>query len=156
MEPAWSGHALAIVPTYNERENITRLVAELRSLPGDVRVLVVDDNSPDGTGALVEEMAATDAGVRIIHREGKLGLGTAYKAGFHYGLANGYEYICTMDADYSHNPQSLPALLQAAARRSRSGGGQPVRGGRQGGRLDVAARADQFCCEQAGPCVPWR
>ena len=114
MEPVWSGHVLAIVPTYNERENITRLVADLRALPGDVHVLVVDDNSPDGTGELVDEMTALDSGVHIIHRPGKLGLGTAYKAGFGFGLANEYEYICTMDADFSHDPRSLPALLQAA------------------------------------------
>ena len=115
MKPVWSGQALVIVPTYNERENITRLVADLCALPGDIRVLVVDDNSPDGTGSLVDEMADTDDGVQVIHRSGKLGLGTAYKAGFAFGLANEYEYICTMDADFSHNPHSLPSLLDAAA-----------------------------------------
>ena len=113
--PSWAGQALAIVPTYNERENIARLVAELRGLPGDVRVLVVDDASPDGTGAIVDALAADDAGVEVIHRSGKLGLGTAYKAGFAHGLAREYTYLCTMDADFSHDPQSLPALLDAAA-----------------------------------------
>jgi dolichol-phosphate mannosyltransferase len=114
MEPVWSGQALVIVPTYNERENISRLVADLRSLPGDVRVLVVDDNSPDGTGTLAEQMAAADSGVHVIRRQGKLGLGTAYRVGFRFGLEHGYEYVCTMDADFSHDPHSLPALLQAA------------------------------------------
>ena len=114
-EPVWAGQALAIVPTYNERENITRLVTELRGLSGNVRVLVVDDASPDGTGALADALAAADPGVEVIHRSGKLGLGTAYKAGFAHGLANQYSYICTMDADFSHDPQSLPALLDAAA-----------------------------------------
>ncbi len=106
---------LMIVPTYNERENVRQLVSQLRALPGDVHVLVVDDDSPDGTGALVDEMAAHDPGVVILHRAGKLGLGTAYKAGFAYGLAHAYQYICTMDADFSHNPASLPAIVEKAA-----------------------------------------
>lgn len=105
---------LMIVPTYNERENILELVSQLRALPIDVHVLVVDDGSPDGTGALVDEMAAQDAGVAVLHRAGKLGLGTAYKAGFAYGLARQYQYICTMDADFSHNPASLPAMIEKA------------------------------------------
>ena len=105
---------LMIVPTYNERENIGELVSQLRALPIDVHVLVVDDGSPDGTGALVDEMSAEDAGVVALHRAGKLGLGTAYKAGFAYGLARAYQYICTMDADFSHNPSSLPALIEKA------------------------------------------
>lgn len=132
MEPVWSGQALAIVPTYNEKENIARLVTELRSLPGDVSVLVVDDNSPDGTGALVDTMATSDCGIHAIHRPGKLGLGTAYKAGFAFGLANDFEYICTMDADFSHDPSSLPDLLRAAA-----GGADLVVGSRYvpGGKL---------------------
>jgi glycosyltransferase involved in cell wall biosynthesis len=115
MTPSWSGAVLMIVPTYNERENLPTLVRQLRGLPGDVHVLVVDDNSPDGTGALAEALAQSDPGVRVVHRAGKLGLGTAYKAGFAHGLARGYDYICTMDADFSHNPASLPALLDKAA-----------------------------------------
>jgi dolichol-phosphate mannosyltransferase len=108
-------NVLMIVPTYNERENIRQLVSELRSLPIDVHVLVVDDGSPDGTGVIADEMAAQDPGVAVLHRSGKLGLGTAYKAGFAYGLARPYQYICTMDADFSHNPASLPALVEKAA-----------------------------------------
>jgi glycosyltransferase involved in cell wall biosynthesis len=103
-----------IVPTYNERENLPQLVYELRRLPGDLHVLVVDDNSPDGTGALADALAAQDAGVAVLHRRGKLGLGTAYQVGFAYGLARDYLYICTMDADFSHNPASVPALLAQA------------------------------------------
>ena len=110
-----AGQALAIVPTYNERENLARLVARLRSLPGDIHVLIVDDNSPDGTGEIADAIAASDGGVHVLHRAGKLGLGTAYRAGFHYGLEQGFHYLCTMDADFSHNPDSLLALLAKAA-----------------------------------------
>ena len=104
-----------VVPTYNERENLARLVGRLRALPGDVHVLVVDDSSPDGTGAIAAAIAACDPGVHVLHRAGKLGLGTAYRAGFRYGLEHGYDYICTMDADFSHSPESLPALIDKAA-----------------------------------------
>ena len=112
---SWQSQAIMIVPTYNERENLAKLVARLRSLPGDVHVLVVDDNSPDGTGAIADAIAASDESVHVLHREGKLGLGTAYRAGFHYALEHGFQYICTMDADFSHSPESLPALLDKAA-----------------------------------------
>lgn len=113
--PPWSGLALMIVPTYNERENIERLVMRLRALPGNVQILIVDDHSPDGTGQLADALAAADQGVHVIHRTGKLGLGTAYKAGFAYGLTRGYHYLCTMDADFSHSPESLPLLLDKAS-----------------------------------------
>jgi dolichol-phosphate mannosyltransferase len=114
MTPLWHGAALIIVPTYNECENLERLVARLRRLPGDIHVLVVDDASPDGTGQLADALAAVDPGVHVIHRAGKLGLGTAYKAGFAFGLAGEYHFLCTMDADFSHSPESLPALLDKA------------------------------------------
>jgi glycosyltransferase involved in cell wall biosynthesis len=114
MDRTGSGPALMIVPTYNERENLPRLVRELRALPGDLHVLVVDDNSPDGTGALADELAAADKGVAVLHRAGKLGLGTAYKVGFAFGLDHDYQYICTMDADFSHSPASVPALIAKA------------------------------------------
>ncbi|MEZ4836509.1 MAG: glycosyltransferase [Caldilineaceae bacterium] len=86
MSSDWTGQALVIVPTYNEKENLAKLVGRLRALPGDVHVLVVDDNSPDGTGDIADGMAATDPGVHVLHRSGKLGLGTAYRTGFRYGL----------------------------------------------------------------------
>ncbi|MBW7883129.1 MAG: polyprenol monophosphomannose synthase [Caldilineaceae bacterium] len=114
MSPSWQSQALIIVPTYNERENLPRLLAQLRDLPGDVHVLVVDDNSPDGTGAIADAVAACDPGVHVLHRPGKLGLGTAYRAGFRYGLQHDFQYICTMDADFSHSPASLLALLDKA------------------------------------------
>lgn len=115
MTVSWQGRALMVVPTYNERENLARLVGRLLSLPGDIHVLVVDDNSPDGTGAIADAIAACNAGVHVLHRAGKLGLGTAYRAGFRYGVEHGYDYICTMDADFSHSPESLPALIDKAA-----------------------------------------
>jgi dolichol-phosphate mannosyltransferase len=115
MALAWQGRALMIVPTYNERENLAKLVQRLRGLQGDIHVLVVDDNSPDGTGAIADALTAADPGVHVLHRAGKLGLGTAYRAGFRFGLEHDYLYICTMDADFSHSPESLPVLLDKAA-----------------------------------------
>lgn len=110
----WQGAALMIVPTYNEAENLEQLVQQLRGLPGDIHVLVVDDNSPDGTGQIADQLAASDCGVRVLHRPAKAGLGKAYKAGFTEGLHRGYRFVCTMDADFSHDPISLPLLLGKA------------------------------------------
>lgn len=115
MTAFWQGQALMIVPTYNELENLPALVGRLRSLPGDVHVLIVDDHSPDGTGLMADAIAACDPGVTVLHRSGKLGLGTAYRAGFQHGLSQGYQFLCTMDADFSHSPESVPALLDKAA-----------------------------------------
>jgi dolichol-phosphate mannosyltransferase len=102
----------AIVPTYNERENIEALVAQLLDLPTNVHVIVVDDNSPDGTGHIADGLAAQyDGRVTVIHRAGKLGLGTAYIAGFRGALNADADLICTMDADFSHNPRYIPAMV---------------------------------------------
>lgn len=114
MNGDWSGCSIVVVPTYNERENLPRLVREIRSLPRDIHVLVVDDNSPDCTGKIADDLAASDDGVHVLHRVEKLGLGTAYRAGFHFALKHGYQFVCTMDADFSHNPRSLPDLLDMA------------------------------------------
>ena len=104
-----------IVPTYNERENIEPLVRQLLELPVGVRVIVVDDNSPDGTGELADELAAESGGrVAVIHRPGKLGLGTAYIAGFRRAMEEGADYVITMDADFSHNPRYIPAMVEKA------------------------------------------
>jgi len=104
-----------IVPTYNERENIEALLQQLFDLPLELNVIVVDDNSPDGTGALADAWAATSGGrLAAIHRPGKLGLGTAYVAGFKHALAAGADFICTMDADFSHNPRYIPAMVEKA------------------------------------------
>lgn len=104
--------SIVIVPTYNEAENIRLLVADILSLPVAVDVVVVDDNSPDGTGQIADNLAALYPTVHAIHRPGKLGLGTAYKAGFRYGLEHGYERILTMDADFSHPPGDIPAMIE--------------------------------------------
>jgi len=106
--------SLIVVPTYNERDNV-RGIAErlLAALPG-TEVLFVDDNSPDGTGALLDELAAAEPRIHVMHRAGKLGLGTAYVEGFGWGLARGYAYLFEMDADGSHDPQYLPAMLALA------------------------------------------
>lgn len=105
------GRVLVIIPTYNERENLPIIVpAVLGAAP--VEVLVADDNSPDGTGAIADEMAAADPRVHVLHRAGKEGLGAAYLAGFAWALERGYDVIVEMDADGSHRPQDLPRLLE--------------------------------------------
>ena len=104
--------ALVIIPTYNERENLIELLGKIFALGLPVEVLIVDDNSPDGTGALADEMAAADPRVHVIHRPGKMGLGSAYVAGFKYVLDRDYDAAFEMDADFSHNPESLPEFLR--------------------------------------------
>ena len=106
--------ALIVVPTYNERDNVEAIAARLlEALPGG-ELLFVDDNSPDGTGELLDQLAARDGRVHVMHRAGKLGLGTAYVAGFTWGLARGYAYMFEMDADGSHDPKYLPGMLALA------------------------------------------
>ena len=106
---------IIIVPTYNERDNLPPLVERLMRLPVAVDLLVVDDNSPDGTGKLADELAAANDRVSVLHRPGKAGLGRAYCAGFAWALAQGYEFVFEMDGDFSHNPDEIPNFLQAAA-----------------------------------------
>jgi len=106
--------ALIIIPTYNESENLKSLADQVLTALPSADLLIVDDNSPDGTGQLADELAAHNPRVHVLHRSGKLGLGTAYIAGFRYALSKGYEYIFEMDADFSHDPVYLPALLGAA------------------------------------------
>jgi len=106
--------ALVIIPTYNELENLPRIVPQVLQQGPGFEVLVVDDNSPDGTGRLADEMAASDPRIHVLHREGKLGLGTAYVAGFKWAISNAFDYAFEMDADFSHDPAHLPLLLKAA------------------------------------------
>jgi dolichol-phosphate mannosyltransferase len=103
--------ALVIVPTYNERENITRLIDAVLYQDPSIDVLVIDDGSPDGTGQLADEIAAINPRVNVIHRPSKMGLGTAYLAGFKWALQRSYAYILEMDADFSHDPAHLPQFL---------------------------------------------
>ncbi|MBN2506631.1 MAG: polyprenol monophosphomannose synthase [Verrucomicrobia bacterium] len=109
-----SPQTLVIVPTYNERENLPALVEALMSLPVDLDLLVVDDNSPDGTGILADELAAKHSEVHVLHRADKDGLGRAYCAGFKWALEHGYEFIFEMDGDFSHDPKAIPSFLAAA------------------------------------------
>ena len=107
--------ALVIVPTYNEQPNITRIIDAVLAQGPAFEILVVDDGSPDGTGALVDARAAVDARVHVLHRHRKLGLGTAYRAGFGWALQHDFEFIFEMDADFSHDPAHLPRFIEAAA-----------------------------------------
>ncbi|PID38526.1 MAG: dolichyl-phosphate beta-D-mannosyltransferase [Proteobacteria bacterium] len=109
-----SSEVLVIVPTYNERENIEPLTQQVFEQLPDANVLVVDDASPDGTGQLADELAERDPRIAVLHRAGKLGLGTAYIAGFKYGLERDYQYMFEMDADFSHDPRFLQDLLSRA------------------------------------------
>ena len=107
------GRVLVIIPTYDERENVGPIVARVRAAVPDADVLVADDNSPDGTGELADQLAASDPRVHVLHRAGKQGLGAAYLAGFAWGLERGYDVLVEMDADGSHQPEQLPRLLEA-------------------------------------------
>ncbi len=106
---------LVVVPTYDEAESLPRLIDGLAVHVPDVDVLVVDDASPDGTGLIADRLARTDARVHVLHRAGKQGLGAAYRAGFAWALARDYDVVVEMDADGSHRPQDLPALLERLA-----------------------------------------
>jgi dolichol-phosphate mannosyltransferase len=107
------GTVLVIIPTYNEADNIKPIVARVRSAVPDAHILVADDNSPDGTGKLADEIAVGDDAVHVLHRKGKEGLGAAYLAGFRWGIEHGYGVLVEMDADGSHQPEELPRLLTA-------------------------------------------
>jgi dolichol-phosphate mannosyltransferase len=105
---------LIVVPTYNERENLPRMAQRLLSLPAPVDLLVVDGNSPDGTGKIADELAAKHPEIHVLHQEEKNGLGRAYIAGFKWALEHSYEFIFEMDCDLSHNPDDAPLFLEAA------------------------------------------
>ncbi|MDM7914852.1 MAG: glycosyltransferase, partial [Candidatus Eisenbacteria bacterium] len=109
LPPVW-----IIIPTYDELENVKTLVPDLLSRGSNIDVLVVDDNSPDGTGRWVEEFGRTVPRVHVLHRPRKMGLGSAYRDGFRFALEQGAELIFEMDADYSHDPSALPSFFEAA------------------------------------------
>ena len=122
--------ACVVLPTYQERENLPRIVPSVLDAAAELDVLVVDDSSPDGTGALADELAARDRRVRVLHRPRKQGLGRAYLAGFDVALREGYGRILEMDADFSHDPAALPALLAASRDADLVLGSRYVPGGR--------------------------
>ncbi|MGW8375939.1 polyprenol monophosphomannose synthase [Streptomyces sp. ODS28] len=134
------GTPLVIVPTYNEADNIKPVVTRVRSAVPEAHVLVADDNSPDGTGKIADELAAEDEQVHVLHRQGKEGLGAAYLAGFRWGIERGYDVLVEMDADGSHQPEELPRLLTALR------GADLVLGSRwvPGGRIVNWPRSRQF------------
>ena len=106
--------SIIIIPTYNEKENIEKLIEEIRKLNRDFHILIIDDNSPDGTGKIGDNLAGKHSEVSVIHRPAKLGLGTACITGFKYALENNYDLVFTMDADFSHQPKYLIDLLEKA------------------------------------------
>jgi dolichol-phosphate mannosyltransferase len=104
--------ATVIIPTYNERENIARLTAEILKQHPSLHVLIVDDNSPDGTGEIADHLAASEERIQVLHRSAKLGLGSAYRVGFKAALEMGADYLIEMDADFSHDPAMLPVFIE--------------------------------------------
>jgi dolichol-phosphate mannosyltransferase len=124
------GAALVIIPTFNEVENVKAIVSRVRTAVPQADVLIADDNSPDGTGKIADELAAEDSQVHVLHRRGKEGLGAAYLAGFRWGIGNGYGVLVEMDADGSHQPEELPRLLTALAGADLVLGSRWVPGGR--------------------------
>jgi len=118
-----------LIPTYNEKDNLVGVVERVRRAVPAADVVILDDNSPDGTGAIADDLAASDPQVHVIHRPGKAGLGAAYLAGFEWAMAQGYDSVVEMDADGSHQPEQLPALLEAAQSADLVIGSRWVRGG---------------------------
>ena len=104
--------SIVVIPTYNESDNIRNIITAVLNVQNDLNILIVDDNSPDGTSAIVQEMMQTDNRIHLITRAGKMGLGTAYCEGFQYCLDLGFEAIMEMDADFSHNPEDIPRFLE--------------------------------------------
>src|SRR5262245_30775233 len=120
---------VVVIPTYNERENLGRLVSEVLGVRADLDVLIVDDNSPDGTGDIADELARAEPRVSVLHRTRKDGLGSAYLAGFRRALAAQYDYVAQMDADFSHRVEDLPGLIAAAETADVAIGSRNVAGG---------------------------
>jgi dolichol-phosphate mannosyltransferase len=123
---------LVVIPTYNEIDNLAKITGRILAASDDVDILIVDDNSPDGTGRLADDLSSASDQISVLHRPGKSGLGSAYRAGFGWGLRAGYEFLVEMDGDGSHRPEQLPALLRGArdadvvlGSRWVSGGGAP-------------------------------
>ncbi len=129
VDAASQRRVLVIIPTYNEIENVDMITSRLRAATPDVHILVVDDNSPDGTGRRADELAASDEHIHVLHRTGKEGLGAAYLAGFAWGLDAGYDVLVEFDADGSHAPEDLPRVLAALDGADMVKGSRWVKGG---------------------------
>ena len=123
------GRIVVIIPTYNERENLELIVGRLRAAVPEADILVADDNSPDGTGAIADSLSAADDHIRVLHRAGKEGLGAAYLAGFEWALDQGYDVVVEMDADGSHQPEQLARLLDRLRTADLVLGSRYVKGG---------------------------
>ena len=128
--PAGRERTLIIIPTYNESENVERIIARARAAVPHADILIADDNSPDGTGKLADALAAADDHIHVMHRLGKEGLGAAYLAGFEWGINNDYDVLVEMDADGSHQPEQLPLLLKATTDADLVLGSRWVEGGK--------------------------
>jgi dolichol-phosphate mannosyltransferase len=127
--PAQKDSILISLATYNERDNLSPLIAEIHAVLPEADVLVIDDNSPDGTGQLADSLAAADERVHVIHRPGKLGLGTATIAAMRYAIEHNYDFLINMDADFSHHPRYLPAILAGMTRHDVMIGSRYIAGG---------------------------
>lgn len=122
--------ALVILPTYNEKENIEQIVLAILAAHNSVDILIMDDNSPDGTGEIADRLAEKESRLQVHHRPGKMGLGTAYITGFKMAIAEGYDYIFEMDADFSHDPLMIPGFLQMMSEFDLVIGSRYIPGGR--------------------------
>ena len=148
---------LVVIPAYNEALNIGPLMEQLLKLPLPIEVLVVDDNSPDGTGGLVKAAAEKEPRVRLLERAGKLGLGSAQREGLRYGLANGYDRVVIMDGDFSHDPAVLPELVKATETADVAVGSRYIPGGRIQGwpwpRLALSRGSNALARLALGPAL---
>jgi dolichol-phosphate mannosyltransferase len=104
--------SLIVIPTYNEAENLESLISAIMALDKGFEILIVDDNSPDGTGRIADRLSRERPGIHVLHRAGKMGLGTAYVEGFKWAIQHGYDFVLQMDCDFSHDPKYLPTFLQ--------------------------------------------
>lgn len=120
---------LVTLCTYNERQNLENLVPVIFRYAPDAHIVIIDDNSPDGTGKFADELAAENPAIKVLHRTGKQGLGSATLVGFHYGIDNGYELLVNLDADFSHHPQHIPAMLECMDRVDVAIGSRYIKGG---------------------------
>ena len=146
--------------TYNERENIERLVPELHEVAPDADILIIDDNSPDGTGTLADTMAESDSRIAVLHRAGKQGLGTAILAGFREGIAREYDHLINLDADFSHHPRHIPAMRDLMTTADVAIGGWAVslpkpRSSSRTGVLGNPKSAGRKVWRPCGSCSDW-